>query len=213
MVDNFRKIGELIRERREARGWSQAELAHRAETSQQNVARIESGAVQHSRYIQVLLQALGTDLGTAVSQTAGPDDLIPTELLVGNKGMPLYSSTEGGNGSIIINFDPIDYLKWPAPLLHVPEGFGVLVSEESMFPAYEPGDIALVNPRLAPRKGKDCVLLGEDKGSNVRSLIKRFQGNTDGLWRVSQWNPREDFELSKTDWPRCYSVVGKYAAR
>lgn len=213
MVDNFSKIGDLIRERREARGWSQVELAQRANTSQQNVARIESGAVKHSRYIQALLEVLGTDLGAAVSQTAEPADIIPHELLVGNKGMPLYASTEGGDGSIIINFDPIDYLKWPAPLLHVPEGFGVLVSEESMFPAYEPGDIALVNPRLIPRKGKDCVLLGEDMGSNVRSLIKRFQGHTDGLWRVSQWNPPENFELSKTDWPRCYSVVGKYAAR
>lgn len=213
MVDSFEKIGDLIRERREARGWSQEDLARRAGTSQQNIARIESGAVKHSRYMQAALNALGSDLGSAISQTAAPEDIIPKDLLVGGKGMPLYGSTEGGDGSIIINFDPVDYLKWPAPLLHVPEGFGVLVSESSMFPAYEPGDVALVNPRLIPRKGKDCVLLGNDMNNNARSLIKRFQGQTDNLWRVSQWNPAEDFELAKADWPRCFTVVGKYAAR
>lgn len=213
MADNFEKVGEFIRERREARGWSQEELAHAAGTSQQNVGRIEAGAVKHSRYLQPILAALGSDVAKVLSLTTDPGDVIPRELLVGEKGMPLYSSAEGGDGAIIINFDPVDYLKWPAPLLHVPEGFGVLVSEESMFPAFEPSDIALVNPRLQPRKGKNCVLLGPENGTRIKSLIKRYQGQNDGAWRVSQWNPPEEFTLSKAEWPRCYSVVGKYDSR
>lgn len=214
MVDNFEKIGDLIRERREARGWSQGDLARRVNTSQQNIGRIESGAVKHSRYIQPALAALGLNVNRAVSMTAEPGDVIPKELLVGEKGMPLYTSTEGGDGSIIVNFDPIDYLRWPAPLLHVPEGFGVLVVEESMCPVFEPGDIALVNPRALPRKGKNCVLLGPEVGRpQVRSLIKRYQSQTEHKWRVSQWNPPSEFDLAKGDWPRCYAVVGKYDAR
>jgi len=213
MADSFEKIGELIRERRVARGWSQADLAERAGTLQQNVARIESGEVKHSRYLRPILKVLGLDQAAAVGMTAAPDELIPRELLVGDKGMPLYASTEGGDGALIVNFEPIDYLKWPAPLFHVREGFGVLVSEESMFPAFEPGDIALVNPRLMPRKGMNCVLLGPSETQTVKSLIKRFQAQTVGTWKVSQWNPQNDFELSKKDWPRCYTVVGKYSAR
>lgn len=213
MTDSYEKIGDLIRERREARGWSQDELAKRSGTSQQNIGRIESGKVQHSRYIEPILKVLGSDINRAVQQTAEAGDIIPQGLLVGDKGMPLYAQAEGGDGAIIINFDPVDYLKWPAPLINIREGFGVLVTEESMFPAFEPGDIALVNPRLPPRRGKNCVLLGPETSTKVRALIKRYQSQADGAWRVSQWNPQEDFTLSMVDWPRCYSVVGKYDAR
>jgi transcriptional regulator with XRE-family HTH domain len=213
MADSFEKIGDLIRERREARGWSQEELAKRSGTSQQNIGRLESGKVQHSRYLERILKVLGLDLSKAVQQTAEAGDIIPQQLLVGDKGMPLYAQAEGGDGAVIINFDPIDYLKWPAPLINIREGFGVLVTEESMFPAFEPGDIALVNPRLPARRGKNCVLLGPDTGARVKALIKRYQSQADGAWRVSQWNPQEDFTLSKVEWPRCYSVVGKYDAR
>lgn len=213
MTDSFEKIGDLIRERREARGWSQDELARRTGTSQQNIGRIESGKVQHSRYIEPILKALGSEINRAVQQTAEAGDIIPQSLLVGDKGMPLYAQAEGGDGAIIINFDPVDYLKWPAPLMNIREGFGVLVTEESMFPAFEPGDIALVNPRLPPRRGKNCVLLGPETSTKVKALIKRYQSQADGAWRVSQWNQPEDFTLSMVDWPRCYSVVGKYDAR
>lgn len=213
MADSFEKIGELIRERREARGWSQEELARRAGTSQQNIGRLESGKVQHSRYLDKILSVLGSDIAKAVAQTAEAGDVIPQELLVGDKGMPLYAAAEGGNGAVIINFDPVDYLKWPAPLINIREGFGVLVVEESMVPAFEPGDIALVNPRLPPRKGKNCVLLGLETSSRVRALIKRYESQNDTLWRVKQWNPEEAFTLPKAEWPRCYSVVGKYDAR
>lgn len=213
MNDSFEKIGDLIRERREARGWSQEELATKAGTSQQNVFRIEAGLVKHSRYIEPILKVLGSDISKAVAQTVEPGDIIPQGLLVGDKGMPLYAQAEGGDGAIIINFDPIDYLKWPAPLMNIREGFGVLVTETSMFPVFEPGDIALVNPKLLPRRDKNCVLLGPDSGSKIKALIKRYQGQSEGVWRVTQWNPVEDFELSKAEWPRCYSVVGKYDAR
>lgn len=214
MSESAEKIGDQIRARREARGWSQAELGRRAGTNQQNVDRIEKGQVQNSRYLQAIVSVLNFDVGKAVQFNAESGELIEKDILVGSKGMPLYSATEGGAGATIVNFEPIDYLKWPAPLLHVPDGFGVLVVEESMFPVFEPGDIALVNPRITPRKGKNCVLLGPDTGRpQVKSLIKRFVSQGDSTWRVEQWNPQETFELAKADWPRCFSVVGKYDAR
>src|SRR4051812_7450605 len=123
MAEAPEKIGQLIRERREARGWSQQELATKAGTSQQNVGRIEAGSISHSRYVQPILEALGSDLGKALIQTTEPGDVIPQQLLVADKGMPLVASAEGGDGAIIIDFEPVDYLKWPAPLLHVKEGF------------------------------------------------------------------------------------------
>lgn len=53
--------GLKIREAREARGWSQAELAAKAGTYQQMVDRIESGAVQRSKLVPAIKAALGLD--------------------------------------------------------------------------------------------------------------------------------------------------------
>lgn len=47
-----------IRAAREERGWSQAELARRAGTSQQTVDRVERGEVSYSRALPDLIAAL-----------------------------------------------------------------------------------------------------------------------------------------------------------
>lgn len=50
--------GEEIREAREARGWSQAQLATKVGTSQQTVDRVEKGMVKHTRWLAPLQDAL-----------------------------------------------------------------------------------------------------------------------------------------------------------
>lgn len=212
MPDALENVGQFIRERREARGMSQEELAKKAGTTQQNVGRIEAGKIRHSRYVAPMLEALGTDLSKALPAVVEPGQIIPKELLVGDNDFPIFAAAEGGEGATIINYDPLDYVKRPAPLLHVKEGYGVVMVEESMIPAFWPGDIALVNPRQPPRRGKNALFLGPE-GQTVRALVKQYEGQSGGEWRVSQWNPREHFSLSKAEWPRCFAIVGKYDAR
>ena len=62
--------GPAIRAAREAKGWSQAELAAKAGTYQQMVDRIERGVVRHSRLVPALKAALELDDAPA-APTAG----------------------------------------------------------------------------------------------------------------------------------------------
>lgn len=213
MADANENLGAFIRERREARQLSQQQLADLAGTSQQNIDRIEKGLVKKSQFFDPILTALGSDMGRALEQSITVDDVVPRETLIASRDLPIYASAEGGEGAILINRDPVEFVTRPAVLLHVKESFGVLVVEESMKPVYKPGSILLVNPRLQPRREQNAVFLGSESNHTVRALVKQYDGQTQAVWRVTQHNPAQSFDLSKADWPKCYAVVGSYDPR
>ena len=67
----------------------------------------------------------------------------------------MFSAAEGGPGDMVVSTDPIQYVQRPWFLEHIRDGYAVIVTGESMSPVYEPGDMVLVNPKLAPMKGKN----------------------------------------------------------
>lgn len=72
-------ISEIIKTQRKAKGWSQRHLAEICFTSQQNIHRIESGCVKHSRSIDQIMGALGLIDGPASKSVPDYDQII-TEL-------------------------------------------------------------------------------------------------------------------------------------
>lgn len=133
----------------------------------------------------------------------------------GAKDLPVYATAEGGDGLVTIaHTDAIDYVTRPDPLDHVSDGYGVYISGDSMAPAFEPGDYALVHPKLPPLKDVDVVLYRVfNPAGDSRALIKRLIGQTPQVWRVKQWNEPKEFELKKSEWSVCHRVVGKYSRR
>lgn len=212
------KNGSRIRQAREALGWSQADLAERAGTTQQTVDRIESGQTQHSRATPAILRALGLES----DQTATPDiklepaRLISGEQLVGERDLPVFSSAEGGDGALILSTDPIDWVKRPAPLANVKGGYGIYIVGESMIPRFNPSEIALVHPHLPYRPGVDVVLYRGDVQDH-HAVVKHLRGATATRWKLTQWNPAEgesqDFELDRSEWTVCHVIVGSYTQR
>jgi phage repressor protein C with HTH and peptisase S24 domain len=121
----------------------------------------------------------------------------------------------GGDGHMIVNFDPIDHVKRPAVLQNVKGGYGILVKGDSMVPAYREGDTALVNPHLPPSRDTDVVLYHtppKERGEEL-AIIKRLTGMNDKQWKLEQYRPALEFSESRIDWPVCHRVVGKYNAR
>lgn len=206
-------IAENVRRLREAKEWSQEDLARESRTSQTTVYNIESGETLRSKFLPRIAAALGVPLSEIDEelQPGASARPIPRVALVGEADLPVYASTEGGEGQIIVSNDIVDRVRRPTPLLHVREGYGVIITGTSMVPAFRPGEIALVHPMLPPRVEDAVILFDRER---ARSSIKEYRGETAVLWKLRRYQPKEeDFTLRRADWPTVHTVVGKYSRR
>ena len=196
---------------RTQKGWTQAELARRAGVSQQVIADIESGRTIRPRQLHEIAAALGTTIEQLDPERYNRSPLeVSNPPIYGERDLPIYASAEGGDGAMIITFDPIAFTLRPAPLIGVKGGYGMYVVGESMLPAYEPGDTVLVNPHIPPTPNKDAVFFHSDGHGQTRATIKRLLKVTTTEWKVMQWNPHKEFILDRTTWAQCQIIVGKY---
>lgn len=142
-------------------------------------------------------------------------DIIPGKDLVGERNFPIYAAAMGGDGHQIVTFDAIDYVKRPAVLENVKNAYGLYIVGESMTPAFEPGDMALVHPHLPPARDKNVVLYHVPPlGSNeAEAIVKRLVRYNDQDWILKQYNPEREFTETRADWPYCHRIVGKYESR
>jgi hypothetical protein len=134
----------------------------------------------------------------------------PPQRILGASDLKVFAAVEGGPGEMVVSTDPIDLVPRPWYMGQVRDGFAVLVVGDSMVPAFEPGELAIVNPRLPPKRNDDVILIsGEDEGE-FRASIKRLINWDAKSWRLKQYNPAREFSWTKKDWPKALSVVGKY---
>lgn len=137
------------------------------------------------------------------------------ELVSNERSLPLYAAARGGDGHVIVSFEPIDYRKMPTVLQGVKGGYGLLITGESMVPAYRPGDEALVNPNLPPQRDTDVILYHTPphESGEAEAIVKRLVGMNDRDWTLEQYQPFETFKEARQEWPICHRVVGKYNSR
>ncbi|WP_247997016.1 S24 family peptidase [Brucella tritici] len=153
------------------------------------------------------------EISQARSTSFNPVIIPGNQLVSNNKGLPIYASAKGGDGHLIVTFDPIDYMKMPSVLQNVKGGYGLLITGDSMVPAYRPGETALVNPNLPPTRDEDIILYHTNDMNENEAIIKRLVGFNDREWTLEQYNPFEQFKAERVDWPVCHRVVGKYNTR
>lgn len=218
------ETGEKIRMSREARGWSQADLARRVSISQPAINKIEAGETRLSRFLPRIAQELGLDIAELIEGLTSSDR--PTTEPVFAEGaarfgpsardFAIHASAEGGPGQIIVSSDAVDFEARPAPLAHVRDAYGLLITGTSMEPEYRPGDTALINPNL-PVIGGEVYVFYAEKAGEARATIKHLRRAATEKWLVSQWNPPagqdRDFALSRKEWQWAHRVIGKYSRR
>ncbi len=211
----------LTRLMREA-GYNPRSLSLAASLGATAVRDIIEGRIASPRY--ATLQALAAVLGVRTEALAGdgapvaaePPPPVPSAPRSGpvQRDLPVYGAAQGGTGgAMLISTDTMQWLARPEPLLTVRGGYGVYVVGESMSPAYEQGDIALVHPALPPRRGADVILIRHDADDGRHVLIKRLVGWTEDSWRVRQYNPPRDFDLPRAEWREAHAIVGRYNGR
>lgn len=203
---------------RKAAGLSLEDLSDRTDISTSQLSRIETGKREpRVADIEKIAKAVGVD-PSQLLDSPGDTDVAPIanfrppqKFFSEAATMPVYAAAEGGNGSLIITTEPLEYVKRPYTLEAVSEAYAILIVGESMDPAYEPGDTAWVNPRLPPMRGTDVILYSlEDE---AHATIKRLIGWTETEWHLRQYNPPKDFKLKRKEWSKCHRVVGKFARR
>lgn len=131
----------------------------------------------------------------------------------GQKNLPVMSAAMGGDGHVIISFEPIEYISRPSYLEHVPDAYGVYIVGESMVPAYRPSDIAYVHPRLPPARDTDVVLFHTPPTANAECIIKQLNSWDDKTWHLEQFRPALEFKVDRVDWPICHRVLGRHNRR
>ena len=198
-------LGDKIRAARETRKWSQQDLACAVGISQPAIKKIESGETVKSKFIPDILRVL------QISEDGEPaGEHRPAPEFLGARDLKVFAAVEGGPGFMVVSAEHVDLVPRPWFLQHVKEAYAVLVVGDSMEPVFEPGDMALVNPRLPPMRGKDAIFVATQNGGDWRASIKRFVKSTATEYIVQQFNPPREIRLKKTEWQEAFRVVGKY---
>jgi phage repressor protein C with HTH and peptisase S24 domain len=213
--------GEIIRRRREELGWSQAQLGNRVGISQPAIKKIEAGDSRHSKFLPKIAQLLSiplSDLDLSLSGVvaAPASEVKPAARILGERDFPVHASAEGGPGQIIVSHEAVDFMARPAPLIHVRDSYGLLITGTSMEPEYRQGDTALVDPHLPVIQGEVYIFYAE-KAGEARATIKYLRRATADKWLLSQHNPPDgmarDFTLTRREWQWAHRVIGKYSRR
>ena len=207
-----------IRTRRAFLNWSQKELAQRAGVSQQLINALEGERVRSSKFIREISIALGCTIAD-LDPNYGVVDESGNSIVnaAGRHGdLPIFGATEAAVGSVIVSDEAIDFINRPDPLLQVRGGYGIIVANSFMFPEFDLGDFALVNPHLPPIPNTTCIFYSEEKEKTI-GRIRRLLSVSPTGWNVEAWNPPEGFdatvELPRETWQKCHRVVGRFFRR
>ncbi len=232
-------LGERVKEERKNKGWSQAELARRVSRAgysitQGGIAQIERRGDTEPKSIVQLATALGVSIAWLQSNRgdrnagiiSGIDGDQLSMLPGGRRGrgaagagaptgprqqLQVFASAQGGSeGAMVLSNEPVSWLPRDPRLEGVPEAYGCFVSGESMEPAYERGNIMLVNPSAQPEPGDDVVFMREEKDGQRYVLVKRLVKVNAHNWTVKQYNPPKTFTLSRNESAKAHVVIGKY---
>lgn len=221
--------GQIVKSARDARGWSQEELARRVGISQPAIKKIEDGVSKKSRFMPKIAEVLNLEIAevdhslspsvnhpTEKPGSGNPDMMsrVPLRALIGQRDLPVHGSAQGGRGALIVTTEAVEWLGRPQPLEGVKDGYGIIVSESSMEPEFEPGDIALVHPHKPPKPGETCIFYARHQDGTVEAVIKRLRRETPDAWHVRQFNPprgqRRDYVLKKSEWQQAHVTVGRF---
>ena len=168
--------------------------------------------------IERVASYLGTEPPTAPGQSVYSKDVDPSHIvtggLVGDRDLPVYASAMGGDGEMIVSYEPIEYVKRPSVLEGVPGGFAMFVVGDSMEPRYEPGELLLVHPKKTALPGDDVLVVkinGNDHDNEA--MVKRLVRFSGSVYRLKQYNPANEFDLPAAEVKNCFVVVGSYGRR
>lgn len=220
-----------LKEMLERPGYSQAGLAVALKRNPSSINRMLKGERQiKANEVPVILHYLDQAADplaageAAAAATARPSDAFPLAqarpepVRLGGPSsdreradLPIFASAAGGpEGAWILSNEPMGWLFRDQRLMGVRDAFACYVVGDSMAPAYERGNLLLVNPLAPPSESDDCLLIKETEEGERYALVKRLVRFNATSWTLKQFNPEKTFSLPRREWQRALLVIGKY---
>lgn len=176
------RIGEYIRKKRQALGWSRVELAARCGLSQSYVRYLEQG--ERKPKIETL-QKVAKGLGVSfeeIAKVAG----VPTTRLY---RVPIVSWASAGHWKEVPDIIPEEWIEVDVDR---PNLFALRVQGDSMEPEFKQGEIIVVDADAAWDSG-DFVLV-RNEGEVTFKQIKKYRD----VWVLRSLNPNyQDIEMTQ----------------
>lgn len=211
-------IAERLKARREALGLSQVDLAAAARVAPGTIGNVEAGTRKAPRNLLAIAAALGVEpawlesgrLPMEVRQISGPpaandrieqlpDGAIPVDQ---TKRRRIWVVGKGQGGLAERIWTDADYPvgatdEWGEISSPDPLAFLVRVNGNSMYPKFENGNFALVEPNTEPEL-EDVVLVRLKSGE---TLIKRLLSRRSG-YRFGSFNEPDilEYQISEVSW-------------
>lgn len=183
-------MGEMIRAAREARGWSQADLAAYSKTNQSTVDRLESGETKTSKHLNKILNTLG------LIERVGMVPLVGYVRAETNGEAYLYDGADPTGDEV------------PMPPGGTAETVAVEIRGVSLGPAFEGWLVYYDDRREPPTEDmlRQLCVVALDDG---RVLIKRLmRGSTPGLYNLHAANG-EIIEDARIHWAAVVKSISK----
>jgi len=179
-------------------GKTQADLGRLLGLDSSQVNRIFNGKrrIQHHEMVRIE-EWLGPSRPTATTGTVVPmPHMIPLYGWVG-------AASEGRLTLAEQNLR--GYVAMHPSQLHVKDAFALEVSDISMSPRYEPGEMVYLAPNRWPTRDQDCVVVKNDG----QGLLKRFVRRDSSHITIHQLNPAQDIQVPLDEIAAIHSVVGR----
>lgn len=128
----------------------------------------------------------------------------------GERNVPVLGTAVGGaDGEFTLNGETIQFIPRPPGLTSVRKLYALYVSNDSMSPRYEHGDLIYVNPTRDPSIGDDVVieLHGAEGAPNGPGYIKRLRSRSASKIVVEQFNPAMEIEFDRAEVKNLHRVV------
>jgi phage repressor protein C with HTH and peptisase S24 domain len=110
------------------------------------------------------------------------------------RDLPVYGTASGamlGNkeGAMQLTGDTIEYVRRPPALMSVEHAYALYVENDSMVPAFDPGDLIYVHPRMPAPGDYTIVQVQTGEMEGIQAFIKRYKGKNSRFYICEQYNP------------------------
>ncbi len=113
------------------------------------------------------------------------------------KDLPVLGTVSGGSGGVIMANEAIDYARRHPALTGRADVFGLYVEGVSVSPAFNPGDLVLVEGK-PPRVGDHVVVEYRDEPhGEIKVILKKLKASTPTIIKLEQYNPPLTIDIKR----------------